>query len=135
MIKQVFINLPVQNLDASVAFFTKLGFTFNAQFTDTNATCMIMGENMFAMLLVKNMFTNFTKKEIADTHKTTEVIIAMDLGSKDAVNEMVAKAKDAGGQIYDEPKDHGWMYQHCFADLDGHQWEVMWADLNLLPTP
>jgi uncharacterized protein len=135
MTKQIFVNLPVQNLQTSIVFFTALGFTFNPQFTDENATCMIISENIFVMLLVKPMFATFTKKEIADAYKTTEVLIAIDVESKTAVDEMVAKAQKAGGNIYDEPKDHGWMYQHCFEDLDGHLWEVMWADLNLLPTP
>lgn len=80
------------------------------------------------MLLQKNFFRGFTKKEIADAKKTTEVLIAIDAESREAVDELVRKAVDAGGLIYNEPQDHGWMYGHSFADLDGHQWEVLYMD-------
>lgn len=128
MAKQIFINLPVQNLEKSVEFFSKLGFSFNKQFTDEKAACMIIGENIYSMLLQKNFFRGFTKKEIADAKKTTEVLIAIDAESREAVDELVRKAVDAGGLIYNEPQDHGWMYGHSFADLDGHQWEVLYMD-------
>ena len=133
MSAKIFINLPVKDLNNSVEFFTKLGFTFNPQFTNKEATCMIIGENIFAMLLIENRFKDFTKKEIADATKTTEVLIAIDAESKEKVIEMVANAKAAGGSIYMDPADHGWMYQHSFADLDGHQWEVFWMDMAAAP--
>lgn len=133
MSKQIYVNLPVKDLNKSVEFFTKLGFTFNPQFTDENATCMIIGENIFAMLLVEKFFKTFTNKAISDATKTTEVLIAIDVESKAKVDEMVKKAKAAGGTIYMEAKDHGWMYQHSFADLDGHQWEILFADESKIP--
>ena len=133
MIKQIYINLPVKDLNRSVEFFTKLGFSFNAQFTDKNATCMIIGENIFAMLLVEKFFQTFTKKEIVSADKTTEVINAMAVESREAVDEMAQKAVEAGGVEYRPAEDHGWMYGRAFADLDGHQWEVFYQDLSKIP--
>ncbi len=132
MATKIFVNLPVKDLKRSVELLTKLGYTFNQQFTDENATCMIISENIFAMLLVENRFKDFTKKPISDATKNTEVLIALDVESREKVDEMVKKAVEAGGSIYIEPQDHGWMYAHSYADLDGHQWEVMWMDENAL---
>jgi len=133
MATQIFVNLPVKDLPKSIDFFTKLGFTFNPKFTDETATCMIIGKNIFAMLLMEARFKEFTKKPISDAKASTEVLIAIDAESREAVDEMVKKASEAGGNIYAEPQDHGWMYQHCFADLDGHQWEVCFMDLSKFP--
>jgi uncharacterized protein len=133
MATKIFVNLPVKNLELSVAFFSNLGFSFNPQFTDEKATCMIIGENIFAMLLAEPFFKTFTKKDIADAHKTTEVLIALDAASRDEVKDIVKKAIDAGGSSYMEPQDHGWMYQHSFADLDGHQWEILYMDESAIP--
>jgi uncharacterized protein len=94
---------------------------------------MIISENIFCMLLVEPFFKTFTKKEIADSHKTTEVLIALDAASRDEVKSMVAKAVAAGGTQYMDAQDHGWMYQHCFADLDGHQWEILFMDESAIP--
>jgi predicted lactoylglutathione lyase len=133
MATKIFVNLPVKDLDKSITFFTKLGFSFNPQFTDDKATCMIISENIFAMLLVEPFFKTFTKKDIADARKTTEVLIAIDAGSRVEVQEMVKKALEAGGSSYMDPQDHGWMYQHSFADLDGHQWEILFMDESAIP--
>ncbi|MBK5279003.1 MAG: VOC family protein [Bacteroidia bacterium] len=133
MAKQIFINLPVKDIGKSMTFFSSLGFYFNPQFTDDKAACMIIGENIFAMLLIEPFFKTFTKKEIVDAHKSTEVLIALDAASREEVKEMVKKAVEAGGSSYMDPQDHGWMYQHCFADLDGHQWEILYMDENALP--
>ncbi len=133
MATKIFINLPVKDLQRSIAFFAKLGFTFNPQFTDETATCMIIGENIFAMFLVEKRFSDFTKKKIANAHDTTEVLIAMDAPSRKDVDEMVEKAIAAGGKIYRESQDHGWMYEHSFADLDGHQWEIAYMDESAIP--
>lgn len=133
MITKIFVNLPVKDLKKTMNFFGKLGFTFNMQFTDETAACMVMGENIFTMLLTEARFKDFTKKPISDASKATEVLIAIDAPSREAVEEMVKKAVDAGGTIYAEPADHGWMYQHSFADLDGHQWEVCYMDESQLP--
>ncbi len=128
MVQKIFVNLPVKDLTKSIAFFTKLGFTFNPQFTDDKATCMIISENIFAMLLVEERFKDFTKKKISDAKKSTEVLIALSADSRKNVDELVKKAVAAGGSIYMPSQDHGWMYGHSFADLDGHQWEVFYMD-------
>lgn len=133
MATQIFVNLPVKDIDKSVAFFAKLGFTFNPQFTGEKAACMIIGENIYAMLLVEPFFRTFAKKEIVNAHKSTEVLIALDAASRDEVKEMVKKAIEAGGTSYMDPQDHGWMYQHSFADLDGHQWEILYKDESAIP--
>ena len=133
MASKIFINLAVKDLKKSIDFFTKLGFSFNPQFTDEQATCMIIGENIFAMLVTEQRFKDFTKKEICNAHKNTEVLIAIDADSREKVDEMVKTAVDAGGSIYMEPQDHGWMYGHSFADLDGHQWEIFYMDESAIP--
>jgi len=128
MSKKVFINLPVKDLDKSVAFFTKLGYTFNPQFTDQNATCMIISDTIYAMLLVEPFFKTFTLTEIPDSVKTNECTICLSVDDKKEVDEMVAKAKAAGATIPRDKQDHGFMYSHGFRDLDGHLWEHMWMD-------
>lgn len=133
MAKKIFVNLPVKDLDKSVEFFTKLGFSFNPQFTDETATCMVISDNIFAMLLTEKRFSEFTKKPVSDAKKSTEVLIALDTDSRQQVDEMVKKAVDAGGSVYMDPQDHGWMYGHSFADLDGHQWEVFFIDESKMP--
>jgi len=134
MPKQIFVNLPVKDLKRSIDFFTQLGFTFNLQFTDEKAACLIINEgSIYAMLLTEPMFKNFTKKEIADATKTTEVLIAIDIETKEKVDELVKKAAEAGGSIYADAQDHGWMYQHGFADPDGHQWELLYMDMDKVP--
>lgn len=128
MATKIFVNLPVKDLNKSVTFFTKLGFSFNAQFTDENATCMVISEDIFVMLLVEPFFKNFTKKEIADARKTTESIICLSAESREEVDEMVSRALAAGGTAPNEKQDQGYMYGHGFEDIDGHLWEVMWMD-------
>jgi predicted lactoylglutathione lyase len=126
--EKIFVNLPVKNLNESVDFFTKIGFKFNAQFTDENATCMIISENIFVMLLVESFFKTFIKKEIADATKSTEVIVALSAASREQVDEIVNKAMAAGGKASIEPMDQGFMYQRSFQDIDGHQWEIIYMD-------
>lgn len=133
-INQIFINLPVKDLNKSIEFFTKMGFTFNAQFTDENATCMIIGENMFAMLLTEKYFSTFITKPIADAKKATEVITALSVSSRDEVESIIEKAFAAGGKQYKDPIDYGWMYNRNFEDLDGHQWEIFYMDMSAMPT-
>lgn len=128
MTRQIFVNLPVKNLNKSIEFFTRLGFTFNPQFTDENATCMIVDENIFVMLLVDKYFKTFMPKEICDTSKSAEVLVALSFESRAKVDEIVAKAIAAGGSTYKEPNDMGFMYQHGFQDLDGHLWEVFFME-------
>ena len=133
MLRQIFVNLPVKNLPKSIEFFTRLGFHFNPQFTDDTAACMVISESIFAMLLTHPKFAEFTRKDIADATKTTEVLIALDAESREVVDTIVKNAREAGGTIYDQARDDGWMYQHSFADLDGHQWEVIYMDMSALP--
>jgi predicted lactoylglutathione lyase len=128
MATQIFVNLPVKDLNKSVAFFTKLGFTFNPQFTDEKATCMIVGENIFVMLLVEDFFKTFIKKQIADAGKSAEVIIALSADSKEKVDELVNKAVAAGATTPNEKQDQGFMYGWGFQDLDGHLWETMYME-------
>lgn len=125
---QIFVNLPVKDLDASMAFFKALGFAFNPDFTDSNAACLILGPNLYSMLLTHPFFSGFAPREIADTSRTCEVLVALQLESREKVDDIVRRAVTAGGAIYSEPKDHGFMYQHGFTDLDGHVWEVFVMD-------
>jgi predicted lactoylglutathione lyase len=123
MTQQIFVNRPVKNLKRSVDFFTALGYRFNPQFTDENATCMIVGDNIFVMLLVEEFFKGFTGKPIADTGQVAEAIISLNAADRAAVDEIVRKARAAGASVPRAPTDHGFMYQHGFQDPDGHMWE------------
>jgi predicted lactoylglutathione lyase len=125
MHSQIFVNLPVKDLPRSVLFFTSLGYTFNPTFTDENATCMIIGENLFVMLLVEKFFSSFTNKAITDTAKATEVLTCVACDSREHVDTLVAKARAGGAQVPREPQDHGFMYAHGYEDLDGHTWELI----------
>ena len=128
MAKKIFVNLPVKDLNKSVAFFTKLGFTFNPQFTDETATCMIVAEDIYVMLLTEPKFRTFTPKAICDATKNTEVLVALSCDSRGEVDELVRKAVSAGGSTYNKPQDHGFMYAHGYQDLDGHIWEVFFME-------
>lgn len=128
MVTKIFVNLPVKDLNNTIDFFTKLGFKFNPQFTDENATCMIVGEDIFVMLLVEKFFKTFTKKEICDTSKDTEVIVALSVESREKVDQMINKAVESGGKESREPQDHGWMYGRSFEDIDKHLWEIIYMD-------
>ena len=130
MATKVFINLPVKDLEKSKTFFQGLGYSFNPQFSDEKAACMIVSDSIFVQLLKQEYFQTFTKKPVSDAQKSTEVLIALDANSREEVQQIVAKAKELGGTIYAEPADHGWMYQHSFADLDGHQWEFGYMDMT-----
>lgn len=129
MSRQMFVNLPVKDLDRSVAFFTRLGYTFDPRFTDANATCMIVGTDCFVMLLVEPFFQSFITTPISDARKATEVIIAISLEDRAAVDAHVDAALAQGATVADEPKDHGFMYERAFRDLDGHLWEVLHMDM------
>ena len=128
MATKIFVNLPVTNLPASVTFFTQLGFSFNPQFTDETATCMIVAEDIFVMLLTHDKFKTFTPKKICDATKNTEVLVALTRESREQVDAIVRKAVAAGGSTYNKPQDHGFMYVHGFQDLDGHIWEFFYMD-------
>ena len=133
MAKGIYVNLPVKDLKKSMAFFSKLGFKFNPTFTDKNAACMVIGKNIYSMLLVEKFFKGFTKRKILNAHKSTEVLIAIEVSSRKAVSDMVSKVVKAGGKTYRKADDHGWMYSHIFCDLDGHQWEPFYMDMKKMP--
>ena len=125
---QIFVNLPVKELQRSVAFFTRLGYQFDPRFSDENAACMIVEENIFVMLLVEPFFRTFTPKELCDAGKCTEVLVCLSCGSREKVDELVAKAVAAGAATPNDPKDYGFMYQYGFQDLDGHLWELIYME-------
>ncbi len=128
MTTQIFVNLPVKDLNRSKDFFTKLGYSFNAQFTDENAASMVISESIYVMLLTREFFKSFIPNEICDATKSTEVLVCLSFESRAEVDEIVAKAIAAGGTTYKEPQDHGFMYGHGFQDLDGHIWEVIFME-------
>jgi uncharacterized protein len=132
---KIFVNLPVKDLSRSVDFFTKLGFGFDEQFTDETATCMIVSDDIFVMLLTQEKFQTFTPKKICDAGKFTEVLVCLSLESRANVEEMVAKAVAGGGSTYNEPQDHGFMYAHGFQDLDGHIWELIYMESTAVKEP
>ena len=128
MATQIFVNLPVSDLDKSVEFFTALGFAFNPDYTDENATCMIINDDAYVMLLVEGFFKTFTSKDIVDAKGATEVIMAFSADSREGVDGLYNKAIEAGGSSSQPAQDYGFMYSRSFQDLDGHLWEVMWMD-------
>jgi len=125
---QIFVNLAVKDLPKSKAFFSALGYSFNPQFTNDDAACMVISDTIYAMLLTEPFFKKFTSKELVDAKKSTEAIVCLSAASRAAVEEIVRKAVAAGGRIYNEPQDHGFMYCHGFEDVDGHQWEFAFMD-------
>ena len=125
---KIFVNLPVKDLNRSMTFFSQLGFTFNTLFTNENAACLIIGKDIYVMLLVEEFFKTFTKKDLADSAKSTEVILALSADSREQVDEMVHKALAAGGKPSNEPDNKDFMYGWGFQDPDDHLWEVYWMD-------
>ena len=130
MFRQIFVNLPIKNMERSQAFFKALGYSFNPQFTNEQGACMVVSDTIYVMLLVEPFFQTFTKKPISDAKKSTEVLVCLSCDSRAAVDDMVRKAKAAGGTVPRQPQDHGFMYAHGFEDLDGHIWEVVYMDPN-----
>jgi predicted lactoylglutathione lyase len=131
MATQIFVNLPVKDLDKSKQFFTDIGFTINPQFTDEKAACVVISEDIYAMILREEFFKTFIpNKEIADSTKSTEVLVALSADSKEKVNELADKALAAGASKLREPDDYGFMYSRSFQDPDGHIWEVVYMDMN-----
>ncbi|HEY3450515.1 MAG TPA: VOC family protein [Myxococcales bacterium] len=128
MATQLFVNLPVKDLKRSVEFFSRLGYRFDPRFTDQNATCMVIGEGSYAMLLVEKFFKTFTPKPLADARAATEVLIALSVDSREEVDRLVKTALAAGGRHYKRPEERGFMYGWGYEDLDGHIWEIFWMD-------
>ncbi|MDC0669377.1 VOC family protein [Nannocystis radixulma] len=125
--RKLFVNIPVRDLKRSVEFFTKLGFTFNPQFTDEKGTCMIVSDEAFFMLLVDDRFKDFTTKQICDTSSHQEALFALSTDSRAEVDQLLETVIAAGGRQADT-KDYGFMYYRAFYDLDGHHWEVFFMD-------
>ena len=125
---EIYVNLPVKDLKHSTAFFESLGFKLNQKFSNEQASCVILGENIFAMLLVENFFKTFTDKPISDASKSTEVLVCLSCESRTRVDELVAKAIAAGGRAPRKPQDQGFMYGHGFEDPDGHVWELLFME-------
>jgi predicted lactoylglutathione lyase len=132
MARKIFVNLPVRDLERSKAFFSALGFSFNPQFTNEQGACMVISEDIYAMLLVEPFFQTFTKKPVSDG-KSTEVLVCLSCDSRGEVDALVRKAVAAGATTPNAPQDHGFMYGHGFEDLDGHGWELMWMDPSAAP--
>jgi predicted lactoylglutathione lyase len=128
MATQIFVNMAVKDLPRSMAFWKALGYSFNAQFTDETAACLVFSENVYAMLLTHAKFKDFSPNPICDTSKHTEVLLALSCESKAEVAEKMKKALDAGARRFSEPKDYGFMVQDSFQDLDGHVWELFHMD-------
>jgi uncharacterized protein len=130
MTTKMFVNLPVKDLKTTMAFYKALGFTFNPQFTDHTGACMVVSEHNYVMLLTHEKFTSFATKPIPDALKTTGVMVALALNSKEAVDDMAAKAVKAGGKEPKPKADYGFMVQRTIEDPDGHTWEPFWMDPN-----
>ena len=126
--RKLFVNIPVRDLQRSIEFFEALGFTFNPQFTDGTATCMLVGEDAYFMLLTRERFADFSKRPVGDARTETNALFAISVNSRDEVDALVKKAIAAGGSHAADPQDHGFMYAWSFYDLDGHHWEVFWMD-------
>jgi predicted lactoylglutathione lyase len=132
MNRKLFVNIAVRDLAKSMEFFSALGFTFNKQFTDEKAACMVVSDDAYFMLLTEPFFRSFANREPADPMRVTEGMFALSCNSRAEVDEMVRRAIDAGGTHAKDPIDHGFMYGWSFHDLDGHHWEVLWMDPNAI---
>ena len=133
MARKIFVNLPIRDMARSRTFFSALGFSFNPQFSNEQGACMVISEDIFAMLLVEPFFQTFTPKRIADAREATEVLVCLSCESRAEVDELVKKALAAGGKAPNAPQDHGFMYGHGFEDPDGHIWELVWMDPKAAP--
>jgi uncharacterized protein len=130
MPKLIFVNLPVTDLPRAKAFYEAVGAKNNPQFTDDTAACMVFSDTIHVMLLTHDKYKQFTSKAIADTHKTSAVLLAISEDSRDGVDATLGKALKAGAKEPRDKQDYGWMYYRAFEDLDGHTWEVMWMDVE-----
>ena len=131
--RKLFVNVPVADVQRSITFFEALGFRFNPHFTDATATCMLVGEDAYFMLLQRERFATFTHRPVGDPTADTAALYAIGVESREAVDAMVRAAVAAGGAHALDPQDHGFMYGWSFHDLDGHHWEVFWMDPAAIP--
>lgn len=130
---QIFVNLPVKDLNRSMGFFKTIGFTFNPQFTNEQGACMVVSDTIYVMLLTEPFFQSFTNKAIPDAAQAIGSFICLSAGSRQEVDETIAKAVAAGATTLQDPTDYGWMYGHEFIDLDGHAWEFAYMDVAAMP--
>jgi predicted lactoylglutathione lyase len=128
MSRKIFVNLPVKDLKKSMEFFRGLGFSFNPQFTDETAACMVISEDIYAMLVTHPKFEGFAPNPICDATRNTEVLVCLSCDGRSEVNTIADKAVAGGGKNAGEPMDYGFMYGRSVQDLDGHVWEFMWMD-------
>lgn len=133
--EQLFVNLLVKDVQRSMQFFQHLGYTFNPQFTNEVAACMIINEpSIFAMLLSESHMSQFTSRPLANAKETCQVLLALSCSSKAEVDDLMTKVNEAGGKEHRDPQDHGWMYSRAFEDLDGNIWELGYMDINAFPS-
>ena len=130
MSRTLFLNLPVRSIDASRDFFTRLGFEVNPQFSDDNALCLVVADNIYVMLLREPFFQTFVSGKVADAHESTEVLTCLSCESREEVTDLVRRAIEAGGKPWKDPVEHDGMYGHSFQDLDGHVWELMYMEVT-----
>ncbi len=127
-VKSIYVNLPVEDISKTRAFWTSLGFSFNEDFSDDRALCLVLNEGlMYAMLISHEMFSTFTNRSIAD-RSTTQVLIAIEVDSREQVDQIVKLALENGAKRYRDSANHGWMYYDSFEDINGHQWEILYTD-------
>ncbi|OGO81695.1 MAG: extradiol dioxygenase [Chromatiales bacterium RIFOXYA1_FULL_46_5] len=129
MSRKLFINLAASDLKASTDFFLQLGFGFHPQFSDDSASCIVLSDDLYLMLLTKEKFVSFSPNPLINSHQQTEVLNCLSCHSKAEVDELVQKAVKAGGKTYNQPQDLGFMYAHGFQDLDGHVWELLYMEM------
>ena len=135
MTKQIWLNLPVKEVAKSKAFFSKIGFSFNEKHDTPTSTCMLVGEGHFVvMLFEESLFASFSQNQLTDTKSSSEILISIDAESREEVDEMAEKVRQAGGNVFSDPAEsQGWMYGCAFADLDGHRWNILYMDFSKLP--
>ncbi|MBO9586860.1 MAG: VOC family protein [Flavobacterium sp.] len=135
MTKQIWLNLPVKDVAKAKDFFWKIGFSFNEQHDTPSSTCMVVGDGHFVIMLFEEMlFSSFSQNPLTDTKSSSEVLISIDAESREEVDELAEKVKEAGGTVFTPPAEsQGWMYGFGFADLDGHRWNVLFMDFSKLP--
>lgn len=134
MPKQIFVNLPIKDLQASIAYYKALGFDHNPQFTDDTAACIVISDTIYVMVLTHDKFKQFSDLPIPDATQQRQALYAMDFESREAVDAIAEKALSAGGRETRDTQDMGFMYSRAFADPDGHTWEYFWMDMSQMPS-
>jgi len=132
-INQIYVNLPVKDIPKTKEFWSKLGFTFNEQISDERAVCVVMNDNIYVMFITEEYFQTFSERPVPKGD-TTQVLIAISLNSREEVDNLVNTALENGATQHEEPQDHGWMYHNSFWDINGHGWNVTFADLSQMPS-